>query len=350
MADEESTVPTTNGSIWVEFLLGMGLAVRERVRREMLASTQDLARPAGEGGGDVLYRLDRHSEEAIRAFLAARAATMPPFVLIAEGIDDGRMAVGSGQPEYRVLCDPTDGTRNIMYDKRAAWFLAAVAPNRGEATRLADTFAAVLVELPPTKQDWADQFSAVRGQPVRALRVHEGDARTRPVDVQPSGARDLRDGFAHVANFFPGTKVLASELMERIARAGAGPVEPGRATVFDDQYISTGGQMVELMVGHDRFCCDLRPLFHQVMQRSGAAAPTGLVCHPYDAAGWLVAQQAGVILTDGFGGPLDAPLDVYYPVHWCGYANQELRERIEPVVQGWLAESGIQRAAEPSRS
>jgi fructose-1,6-bisphosphatase/inositol monophosphatase family enzyme len=329
------------GQQWVDFLLGMGLAVRERIRREMLAGVDDLSHPAGEGGGDVLYRLDRHAEEAIRTYLAAKTAPVPPFLLIAEGIDDGCLAVGRGKSEYRVLCDPADGTRNIMFDKRSAWFLAAVSPDRGDATRLADTLASVMVELPPSKQDWADQFCAVAGQPVQSQRVHADDGRTRPVRVQPSRARDLSDGFAHVANFFPGTKVLASELMERIAAAGAGSAEPGKAKVFDDQYISTGGQMVELMLGHDRFCCDLRPLFYRALQARGAQVPCGLVCHPYDAAGWLVARQAGVVLTDGFGGALDAPLDVHHPVHWCGYANPSLRERIEPVLQTWLAEQGL---------
>ena len=40
------------------------------------------------------------------------------------------------------------------------------------------------------------------------------------------------------------------------------PFKPGRdgvPLVFDDQYISTGGQLYELAVGHDLFTADLRP-------------------------------------------------------------------------------------------
>src|SRR5690606_31454271 len=118
----------------------------------------------------------------------------------------------------------------------------------------------------------------------------------------PSRATTLHNGFAQVSSFFPGTKVLAAELMERIARAGLGDAEAAPA-LFEDQYISTGGQLVELMMGHDRFCCDLRPLFYRIATASGGAG-AGLECHPYDMAGLLVAQQAGVILTDGFGGAL----------------------------------------------
>ena len=33
--------------------------------------------------------------------------------------------------------------------------------------------------------------------------------------------------------------------------------------VFDDQYMTTGGQVYELMVGHDRMLGDLRPLVYR---------------------------------------------------------------------------------------
>ena len=67
----------------------------------------------------------------------------------------------------------------------------------------------------------------------------------------------------------------------------------------------------------------------------------GLECHPYDCAGMLVAQKAGVILTDGFGRPLDAPMDVHSGVHWCGYANETLRKKIEPVILDWFKQRKV---------
>jgi hypothetical protein len=138
-------------------------------------------------------------------------------------------------------------------------------------------------------------------------------------------------------DFFPGTHRLAADLMETIAEATPAPACDGEAVIFNDQWISSGGQMAELMVGHDRFCCDLRPLFFDIIDRqSGRATIRGPECHPYDIAGMLVAQNAGVVLTDGWGQPLDAPLTVDHGVHWCGYANEELRSQIEPVIQRWL--------------
>src|SRR6185503_12768082 len=117
---------------------------------------------------------------------------------------------------YRLIVDPIDGTRGLMYDKRSAWFLAAVANDRGEETTLADTFASVMVELPPSKQCWSDVFTTISGQPIVAFRQHTQNGKRRALSVQPSTATTLKDGYTQVSNFFPGTKLLASELMERI--------------------------------------------------------------------------------------------------------------------------------------
>jgi hypothetical protein len=131
--------------------------------------------------------------------------------------------------------------------------------------------------------------------------------------------------------------------MERIVDRTLGRVRQGCADVFDDQYISTGGQLVELMMGRDRFCCDLRPLFYNILVNRGdeTRASRGLECHPYDLAGYLVVKQSGVVLTDGFGHPLDGPLNVQEGMHWCGYANRTLQNLIQPVISEWLREHGV---------
>ncbi len=152
--------------------------------------------------------------------------------------------------------------------------------------------------------------------------------------LQPSSAHGLDHGFASVSNFFPSTKVLASELMEYLARHLIGPADVTQATVFEDQYISTGGQFYEMIVGHDRFNADLRPIFYQLQKQ-----PIGLCCHPYDCATWLIAEEAGVLLTDGWGAPLDGPLDTTTGLSWVTYANPTLRERIEPLLKAFLEQA-----------
>jgi hypothetical protein len=152
-----------------------------------------------------------------------------------------------------------------------------------------------------------------------------------PLRLRPSQAGDINHGFASVSNFFPGTKELSSRLMEHLAKHLLGPADVTRATVFDDQYISTGGQFYELIVGHDRFNADLRPAFYQMQGQA-----QGLCCHPYDCATLLIAEEAGVIVTDPAGKPLDGPLDTTTGLSWVGYANPALRRTIEPLVQGFL--------------
>jgi hypothetical protein len=119
--------------------------------------------------------------------------------------------------------------------------------------------------------------------------------------------------------------------MEHIALKMIGPADVTKATVFEDQYISTGGQFYELIVGHDRFNADLRPVFYRIQGQ-----PEGLCCHPYDCATMLIAEEAGIILTDGLGNPLDGPLDVTTGISWAAFANAELKKAIEPVLTGFL--------------
>ena len=340
---------------WVERLTGLGRAVRARVA-EARGSERDLAVPVAEEGGDVIFAVDREVEPVIEAAVERwTGETHERITLVMEGLGASGERVYGGEPTasrrglrqaWKLLIDPIDGTRNLMYDKRSAWFLATVAPDGGAGTTLDQSVAAVAVELPTTKAGYADTFSATSDGDAKAVRESLLDPHAEPVHIplRPSQAPTLRHGFGQVVNFFPGTKVLAAELMERIAEASVGEPRPGGAEVYDDQYMTTGGQMIELITGRDRFCGDLRPLFYDIIGRKSAkpqAAVRGLECHPYDMGAWLIARRAGVILTDGFGRPLRPPMDVHTGVHWCGYANDHLYRQIQPVITRWLAERGL---------
>ena len=330
---------------WADRLLALGFAIQRHIHGIAIYGSDGLALPVAHEGGDTIFAIDRLVEPIIETELKLWPDECKPLILIAEGMgEDGRRLFGCPEEgaRYRVIVDPIDGTRNLMYDKRSAWFIAAVAENRGEETRLSDAFAAVLVELPTSKQAWCDAFSATEDAATVASRTRIGGADKHPRSIHPSTAENLSFGFGHVSNFFPGTKILAAQLCEHIAARTLGPVRLGEAMLFDDQYISTGGQMVELMVGHDRFCCDLRPLFYRILERDSQIPVRGLECHPYDVAGYLVAQKAGVIITDGFGNPLDCPLDVCTGIHWCGFANDTLAKQIQPIITGWLKDHGLE--------
>ena len=288
---------------------------------------------------DTIYRIDTAVEPILDAFCAEWAQTTP-LVLIAEGVEsekgeEGTVVYPRGSREedaqIRLIVDPIDGTRGIMYDKRAAWALAGVAPNKGPNTRLRDIEVAVMTELPTSKMGFADVLTAIKGRGAAGTRVDLANGTTQPLPISPSTADSIDHGFASVANFFPGTKRLASELMEHLVANLIGPADVTKATVFDDQYISTGGQFYELIVGHDRFNADLRPAFYRMQGQ-----PEGLCCHPYDCAAMLIAEEAGVVLTDENGQPLDGPLDMTSGISWVGYANAKLRERMEPLLREFL--------------
>ncbi len=126
-----------------------------------------------------------------------------------------------------------------------------------------------------------------------------------------------------------------------------GPSEKGRARAFEDQYISSGGQLYELMVGHDRWIGDLRPLVEPVLRARGEAL--GLCAHPYDLSTELIAREAGVIVTDEAGGRLNAPLDVFSELAWIGYANEAIRAQVEPALRRGAGRAGALSVDDASR-
>ena len=112
---------------------------------------------------DTIYSIDADVEPVIEDF-CREWSKKTPLVLIAEGIEnehgvEGVKVFPQGTREedaaIRVIIDPIDGTRGIMYDKRPAWSLAGVAPNKGAATRLSDIEVAVMTELPTSKMGFA---------------------------------------------------------------------------------------------------------------------------------------------------------------------------------------------------
>ena len=122
-----------------------------------------LAGVADVRGGDTIYTIDAHSEEILFDFCETWSREIGPFVLISEGIEDaGWRAFPDGasvdEGSFLLIIDPIDGTRNIMYDKRSAWSLAALAPQKNSENRLGDICIAAMSELPTAKQWRAEQI------------------------------------------------------------------------------------------------------------------------------------------------------------------------------------------------
>ena len=154
-----------------------------------------------------------------------------------------------------------------MYQKRPAWILTGVAAGPGPST-LADIELAVQTEIPLVKQHLSDELWAVRGGGVSATRFNRVTGESAVLDLQPSTATTMAHGFATIARFFPGNRAELGAIDDELMAEVLGPPQPGKAQSFEDQYICTGGQLFELMAGHDRFVADLRPLFER--RRPGA--------------------------------------------------------------------------------
>jgi hypothetical protein len=304
----------------------------------------ELAQVVQEAEGDTIFAIDRLGDDLLVEFLEREVAPSCPLVLVAEGLADGRLVLPRGRSEtdalWRVIVDPIDGTRGLMYQKRSAWVLTGVAPNRGPETGLQDVELAVQTEIPFVKQHLCDTVWAVRGQGACAERANRLTGECQRLRLHPSRATTIRQGFAGLARFFAGLarEELASIDDEVVARV-LGPVRPGKAHCFEDQYISTGGQLYELMSGHDRFVANLRPLIEPVLARRGLAL--GRCCHPYDLCTELIARELGVVITDARGNSLRAPLSLEPDVAWVGYANEQIRRQVEPVLQAVLRERGL---------
>jgi hypothetical protein len=135
----------------------------------------------------------------------------------------------------------------------------------------------------------------------------------RALTLQPRAARELAArSFVSVQRFAPGQKGVLGAWEDALL-AGI--------ELYEDPYLCSGGQLMEVACGRELAVLDPRPLFVQ-----------GMAAHPYDLAAWVVAAQAGVVVEALPPGPLRYPIDTSTPVAWAAYANEgvaaDLRARL----------------------
>jgi len=342
----------------INFFVSMSEERKERIRtllcllqeelRAQVCAQRDgdqegrLATVAMESAADTIYHVDKISEELILRWFAGHWPESWPVELVMEGTEErGSLTFPAGTPvertEWKCLLDPIDGTRNLMYDKRSAWALAGMAPQQGPETSIAEIEIAAMTELPTSRHWRADQFSVVRGAGLiaEAADLRTGE-RTR-FFPRPSSAADCRHGFASIVRFFPDGLGLLGALEEALWKKLYAEGTGRSPLVFQDQYLTTGGQLVEMIVGRDRFLADLRPLVFRKLGQEG-----GLCCHPYDLAALPVATEAGLLVEDPVTGEqLSAPMDTTTPVAWAAYANDAIAAEIRPVLGTLLEDFGL---------
>jgi fructose-1,6-bisphosphatase/inositol monophosphatase family enzyme len=348
MKQGSSSLAEAVSMLHADSLLGPIRAIHEEIRGAVTSacessSLSDVSQVLEDGEGDTIYAVDRISESMLVALFEREIASHVPIVLIAEGLEGGKITLPRGSKEsetvWRIIADPIDGTRSLMYQKRSAWILTGIAPNRGDKTSLADIELAVQTELPLVKQHLCDTLWAVRGTGAQGERFNRLSGERYALRLQPSKAKDLSHGFSSVTRFFAGGRDVLAAIDDEISLGALGPGREGKAQSFEDQYLSTGGQLYELLMGHDRFQADLRPLLRSLLKDRGLQ--NGLCCHPYDLCTELIAREIGVLISDVSGLPLRARLNLDADVSWVGYANDHIRSCVEPLLRKALIRHGL---------
>ena len=305
-------------------------------------ATAELARPIREGAGDTTFGLDARTEEVAERWLDDVAATEPVSFLTE---DRGWLHRGPGPrgatgaielPGFdhggpRIALDPVDGTRNLMNDLRSAWCVVSYAGPGPDEPRLADVTYGLVGELSTSREARRRVFSAHRSGACRVELVDRDGAVARASTVQVDDDDRPDQGYFPFFRFRPEERpaiaTLEADFFERLAAHERAAIE----TCFDDQYITSAGQLVLLALGTYRMVSDLRGTV------AAAQGRTTITSKPYDIAGAIVvATAAGCVLTDPDGGALDFPIDTESPVSFVGWVNDRTRRRLAPHFAGAL--------------
>lgn len=320
----------------------LGRAVRDGIV-EARGSAKGLQSVEKVSASDTIYRIDRIGEDALLEWFDKNWPDDLPIDIIAEGLGDEkgeRFPRNTAESRFTVLIDPIDGTRGLMHDKRSAWVLAGAADKPAAAgPDLRDLIAGAMVEIPVTRQPVSDSICGWLAGAERfereAARESRPGARPEAMHFSPSRANDLFHGFASFVSYFSDGKEEIARIENEFLRLHLPADRPSSPLVFTDQYISSGGQIFELLAGRDRMVADLRPL---VFGKLGM--DTALTCHPYDLACLPAALASGCVLEDPWGQPISAPIDTVSPVAWVGYANENLADTLRPLLREALENNG----------
>ncbi|MDR0580760.1 MAG: hypothetical protein LBG04_01440, partial [Holosporaceae bacterium] len=149
-----------------QFIIQLHFQIHDRVRSVLHEHAADeLSYVSAASAGDVSYAIDVCAEKIIDDYFTKNILD-GGAVVICEGlgIKTYPAELSSKKARYRIIIDPLDGTREIMYDKRSCWILTGIAIDRGNETNLQDIFLAVQTEIPPTLQSLSSVLVAEKGK------------------------------------------------------------------------------------------------------------------------------------------------------------------------------------------
>lgn len=320
-------------------------AVREPLARAAAesgsAGLEHLGRPLRHGAGDVTFALDEPAERCVQAW-QREIARHEPISLLSEdsgwthlGPRDGGVVEldGFDHGGVRIAIDPIDGTRNLMADLRSAWTVVSFAPPGPALPRLSDLTLGMAHEIPDTRAARGRCLRAVRGRGAsRTLRELGREGESSPVRLDTGADARVDRGYYPFFRYLPHQRPrlarIEAEFFARLERHEGADA----SSCYDDQYISSGGQLALLAEGRYRMAADLRAWL-------GAREPglRSIATHPYDLAGAVViAREAGAIVETAEGTELDFPIDCTTPISFVAFANAATRARLRPHLDAAL--------------
>lgn len=301
-----------------ELVLELALELRERVLPQ-LGAHAGRAHSGGAAGGDVTFAIDADAESHLERFLAERA---PEVAFFSE--DRGLVApAGGGDPELVLVVDPIDGTRPALAGFEAACVSVAAAPMGDGEPTMGDVEVGCVVEIKSGRR-----FLARRGHGLQS---------SVPVALSPN--TDLSRLFWTYGFRGRPARELVTVLGDLIdaSSVGGATFDLGAAT-FDmvcvatgqlDAYVEPGPRMIEEA-----------PWVRAAFERLGQGEV--LNNSPYDlAAATLCLQEAGAVVTDAAGRPLDdRPLlgsGADFQMSVIAAAGAELHARLVAAVDDGIA-------------
>jgi myo-inositol-1(or 4)-monophosphatase len=263
-----------------EFVLSLARRLRDRVAPE-LGSTAGRAIEGDGAGGDLTFAIDAVAEQA----LVEELADLAPRVAFYS--EDRGLVAPDGATDVLIV-DPIDGTRPAMAGLESACVAVALAPiGDGEPT-MADVLCGCVVEI--KSGAW---FLAVRGEGLTSsgpVRLSQSDDVSRMFWGYGFRGRPARPMVEVIGDLIDASSV------------GGGTFELG-SQAFAMTRVVTGQLDAVVEVG-SRLIDDV-PGMRSEFERIGGGQV--LNNSPYDlAAPWLCLREAGGIVTDGWGAPLDS--------------------------------------------
>lgn len=261
-------------------VLDLAVTLRERVVPE-LGAFAGRAHAGDAAGGDITFAVDEIAEQSMVEFLAERA---PRVAFYSE--DRGLVALGDATDV--LVVDPIDGTRPALAGLESACVAVALAPlGDGEPT-MSDVTTACVVDIKSGELFLASAADGIV-QSTRPVRLSTNSDPGRMFWAYGFRGRPARATTEVLAELIDGSSVGGGAFDLGSQAFGMTRIVTGQL----DAVVEVGSRMIDEVPG-------MRARFEQV---GGGQI---LNNSPYDlAAPWLCLLEAGGVVSDGWGRPLD---------------------------------------------